>query len=130
MSLFSRKPKNRRRRRILPKKSNSILDAPEAKPSKIKKKSGDLVEQVYQLNAQIGVLESFIAKKTSEQITRERMKHEGIMPPPERAGARRRAKRPPLSQAEQRRYHAERSKGGIHFFVLFCLACALVWWLI
>jgi hypothetical protein len=131
MSLFSRKPKNRRRRPVS-KKNGDILDTPELKSAKPRKraKSDDLVGQVYQLNAQIGAIENFLAKKTAEQLHRERMKHEGVIPPPDRAGARRGEKKKNLSHAERRRYHAERSKSGIHFFFLFCLAIAIGWWLL
>lgn len=131
MSLFSRKSKNRRRRPVS-KKKDDILDTPELKSAKPRKraKSNDLVGQVYQLNAQIGAIENFLAKKTAEQLHRERMKHEGVIPPPDRAGSRRGEKKKNLSHAERRRYHAERSKSGIHFFVLFCLAVAIGWWLV
>lgn len=131
MSLFSRKPKNRRRSPASSKK-NDILDSPELKSAKPKKraKSEDLVGQVYQLNAQIGAIENFLAKKTAEQLQRERMKHEGVLPPPDRSGTKRGVKKKNLSHAERRRYHAERSKNGLNFLILFCLALAIGWWLI
>lgn len=131
MSLFSRKPKNRRRRPA-PSKKNDILDSPELKSAKPKKraKNEDLVGQVYQLNAQIGAIENFLAKKTAEQLHRERMKHEGVIPPPERLGSKRGVKKQNLSHAERRRYHAERSKSGLNFLILFCFALAIGWWLI
>ena len=50
--------------------------------------------------------------------------------PPDRASLRRSGKKPALSLAERRRYNAERSRNGIHFLLLFCLACLLAWWLI
>lgn len=130
MGLFSSKPKNRRRR-AKAKPAKHVLDAPEWKAvsKKKSKKGGDLVDQVYQLNAQIGVLENFIAKKSAEQLMRERMKHEGVIPPPDRQVTRRSRKKPVLSHAERRRYLAERSKSGLHFLMLFCLAGALFWWL-
>jgi len=131
MSLFSRNPKNRRRRPRA-KKSIDTWDHPDLKSAKPKKraKSGDLVGQVYELNAQIGALENFLAKKSAAKMYRETMKREGIIPPPDRTAAHRGAKKPSLSHAERRRYHAERSKNGVHFLFLFCLACGLVWWLI
>ncbi len=132
MSLFPRKPQNRRRRSRSAKKSMDAWDLPElrkAKP-KTRAKSGDLVGQVYQLNAQIGALENFLAKKNAAKSYSEQLKREGMIPPPDRHGVRRSSKKPVLSHAERRRYHAERSRAGVHFFVLFCLACALVWWLI
>jgi hypothetical protein len=131
MSLFSRKPKNRRRRSASTKKDD-ILDSPDLKSAKPRKraKSGDLVGQVYQLNAQIGAIENFLAKKTADQLQRERMKHEGVIPPPDRAGSKRGAKKKNLSHAERRRYHAECNKSGVHFFFLFCLAIVIGWWLL
>ncbi len=132
MSLFSRQPKNRRRRPSRPKRTVDAWDLPELKSAKPKKsaKSSDIVGQVYQLNAQIGALENFIEKKTAARTYRERMKREGILPPPDRESLRSNRRKPALSHAERRRYHAERSKNGIHFLFLFCLACALIWWLI
>ncbi len=131
MSLFSRQPKNRRRRSRA-KKAVDAWDLPELKSAKPKKraKSGDLVGQVYQLNAQIGALENFLEKKTAARTYRDQMKREGILPPPDREEGRRGKRKPALSHAERRRYHAERSRNGLHFLLLFCLACALMWWLI
>lgn len=131
MSLFSRKPKNRRRR-VRAKKPVDAWDLPDLKRAKPKKKakSDDLVGQVYQLNAQIGAIENFLAKKNAVRNYSEQLKREGMIPPPDRASPRRAAKKPALSHAERRRYHAERSRNGIHFLFLFCLACVLAWWLI
>jgi len=131
MSLFSRKPRNRQRRPSA-KKPADLLDRPELKSAKPRRqpKSDDLVGQAYQLNAQIGAIENFLANKTAEEALRERMRRDGILPPPDRAGARRRGKERNLSHAERRRYLAERSKSGIHFFLLFCLAIAIGWWLL
>ncbi|PAW61107.1 MAG: hypothetical protein B9S36_07240 [Verrucomicrobiia bacterium Tous-C2TDCM] len=131
MSLFSRKPKNRQRRPSARKRTD-LLDTPELKSAKPRRKpkSDDLVGQAYHLNAQIGAIENFLANKTAEQLLRERMRRDGLLPPPDRAGARRGGKNPNLSHSERRRYHAERSKSGIHFFLLFCLAIAIGWWLL
>jgi hypothetical protein len=131
MSLFSRKPKNRRRR-VRSKKPADAWDLPELKKAKPKKKakSDDLVGQVYQLNAQIGAIENFLAKKNAVRNYSEQLKREGMIPPPDRVAPRRAGKKPSLSLAERRRYHAERSRNGIHFLFLFCLACVLAWWLI
>lgn len=130
MSLFPRQPKNRRRR-ARSNKSRDAWDLPELKKAKPKKrtKQGDLAGHVYQLNAQIGALENFIAKKNAARTYSEQLKREGMIPPPDRR-ERRGRKKPALTHAERRRYHAERSRNGLHFFFLFCLACALVWWLI
>ncbi len=131
MSLFSRQPKNRRRRSRT-RKATDAWDLPALKKAKPKKqaKAGDLVGQVYQLNAQIGAIENFLENKTAARAYREQMKREGILPPPDRDGGRRGKRKPALSHAERRRYHAERSRNGLHFLLLFCLACALAWWLI
>lgn len=131
MSLFSKKTENRRRR--APKKSESQPwfkgAAAVAKPKR--RKSGDIVGQVYELNAQIGVIENFLAQKTAEHTYREQMRRDGLIPPPDRNQQRRnRKKKDALSHAERRRYHAERSKNGLHFLLLFCLACGLIWWLL
>ena len=130
MSLFSRQPKNRRRR-VRAKKPLDAWDLPALKKAKPKKtaKSHDLVGQVYQLNAQIGALENFIADKNAARSYSDQIKRDGMIPPPERC-ARRGARKPSLSHAERRRYHAERSRNGLHFLFLFCLACLLGWWLI
>ncbi len=132
MSLFSSKPKNRRRRRRKP-SAEKCWEALPAKSGKSKKSSQprDLVGQVYELNAQIGAIENFLAKRSAERAVSEHLKREGILPPPDRAPVRRFAnRRPALSHAERRRYHAERSRNGLHFLLLFSLAIGLGWWLI
>ncbi len=130
MSLFSKTPTNRKRR---PKKRASGWqwdDAPPAKRAR-KKRSGDTVEQVYALNAQIGAIENFLAGRKAARAVAERMKRDGVLPPPDRVETPRCAnRRPVLSHAERRRYNAERSLNGIRFLLLFCVACGLAWWLI
>ena len=131
MSLFSSKPKNRRRRSAKKAESRPWFQAgaKAAKPKRAKAK--DIVGQVYELNAQIGVIENFLAQKSAEQTYRDQMRRDGLIPPPDRAQLRRdRRKKSALSHAQRRRYHAERSKSGLHFFFLFCLAGALVYWLL
>ncbi len=83
MSLFSRKPKNRRRR-VRSKKPVDAWDLPDLKKAKPKKKAkgDDLVGQVYQLNAQIGAIENFLAKKNAVRNYSEQLKREGMIPPP------------------------------------------------
>lgn len=93
------------------------------------KKDGGIDQQTYQLHARIGALESFIAKKAEADINRIQMKRENILPPPDKL-TKKAPKKKQLSHAERRRYHAERNRNGIQFLVLFCLACALGWWLI
>lgn len=131
MNPFSSKPKNRRCRT----RSRTSEDSWKSEPqggsivSKSPGKGGKLDQQVYQLNAKIGALETFIAKKAQADISRIQMKRENILPPPDKS-ARRRVSKKQLSHAERRRYHLERSRNGIQFLVLFCLACAIGWWLI
>lgn len=129
MSLFSREPKNRRRR-MRSKSRERSWDLPPLKPKASKAKKGDIVGQVYQLNAQIGALENFLEKKTAARTYREQLRRQGILPPPDLDSPRPARRRPAMSFAEQRRYRAERSKSGLHFLMLFLLACALGWWLI
>jgi hypothetical protein len=132
MSLFSSKPSNRRRRTFSKSQSKSReINTPATSPKKktARGKSYGLGDQVFQLNAQIGALETFLAKKNEAEVSRMKMKCENILPPPEK-GARRTRSREVLSHAERRRYHSERSKNGLHFLTLFCLACGIVWWLV
>ncbi len=130
MSFFSSSPKNRRRRSRSKstRDSAALLDTAKEKP-RSKKKTNDLGEQAIQLNARIGALESFLAKKTAAEERREQMQRDNILPPPDRASLRP-AKKRRLSHAERRRYHAERNRTGIQFLFLFCLACGIAWWLI
>lgn len=130
MSLFSHKPVNRRRRSRKEPETSPWDAAPGKKPTK-RAKTGKYVEQVYELNAQIGAIENFLAGKQAARALAERMKRDGVIPPPDRATAPRAANRKPtLSLSERRRIHAERNRNGIRFLLLFCLACGLVWWLI
>lgn len=128
MGIFSSQPKNRRRPSRRKKPQEAWGEAKPARKSSGKKQSSDVLgERFYQINAQIGAIESFLAKKHAVEESRKRMKNEGILPPPE---APRKARKKPLSHAERRRYHAERSRTGLHFLFLFCLAALLVWWLV
>ena len=131
MSLFSSRPKNRRHRgSSKPPKETSPILHPGTPPVRAKKKkSDDLGEQAHLLHARIGALESFLEKKSAAEARREQMRGQNILPPPDRPPLRP-AKKRQLSHAERRRYHAERNKNVIHFFVLFCLASGIAWWLI
>jgi hypothetical protein len=137
MALFSRQPKNRRRRSRKKTEASpwetppSTKTAGKGKAAKRSRKEGDYVEKVYELNAQIGAIENFLAGKNAARALAERMKRDGVLPPPDRDETPRVAsRRPALSHAERRRLHAERSRSGIRFLFLFCLACGLAWWLI
>jgi len=130
MSLFSSSPKNRRRRsRAKSEKETWTLLNQEPISPKSGKKTGDLGEQAYRLNAQIGAIESFLAKKIASDARRAEMKRDNVLPPPDKS-AHRHDKKKQLCHAERRRYHAERSRNGLHFLMLFVLACGLGWWLI
>lgn len=131
MNPFSSKPKNRRCQHRAGKSGDSWkkTPAPGSPFPKPSTKAAKLDQQAYQLNAKIGALESFIAKKAEAEISRIQMKRDNILPPPDKT-VRRAARRKTLSHAERRRYHAERSRNGIQFFLLFCCACAIAWWLI
>lgn len=130
MSFFSSSPKNRRRRsRARSPKETSALLNPESANTGSPKKASDLGERAYQLNAQIGAIESFLAKKTAAEARRVQMQRENILPPPDKA-TKSPSKKKQLSHAERRRYHAERSRNGLHFLFLFSLACGIAWWLI
>lgn len=130
MSFFSSKPKNRRRRARKTTGKEPWIEGGEKVAKPKRRKSKDVVGQVYELNAQIGVIENFLARKTAEQTYREQIRRDGLIPPPDRSQLRRNRKKDALSHAQRRRQNAERSKNGLHFFFLFCLACALVWWLL
>ncbi len=131
MNPFSSKPKNRRCHHRAGKVDDAWKRTPAfGSPSpKSPAKAAKLDQQAYQLNARIGALESFIAKKAEAEINRIQMKRENILPPPDKTD-RRASRKKTLSNSERRRYHAERSRNGIQFFLLFCCACAIAWWLI
>ncbi|MAS92556.1 MAG: hypothetical protein CMO55_05105 [Verrucomicrobiales bacterium] len=125
--MFSRKPKNRKRR-VRRKPSQTKSWETESPAPARKRKPATEKEQMHMLHAQIGVLESFLEKKHASELRQMQMKAENILPPPDRSTLRR--QRDAMSMAERRRYHAERSRNGIHFFFLFCLACAIGWWIL
>lgn len=127
MSLFSSSPKNRKRRRATSRKDSSWINDSEKKPQQTRTKSCSK-EAHHQLHAQIGAIETFLAKHHQAETQREMMKKQNILPPPDRS-AHKRAKRA-MTHAARRRYHSERSKAGMRFLFLFCLACGIGWWLI
>ena len=127
MSLFSSSPKNRKRRRGTSRKDSSWISEPEKQAPK-KRKSASPREKQHQLHAQIGAIETLLAKHHQAENQRELMKKQNILPPPDRS-AHKRAKRA-MTHAARRRYHAERSVAGMRFLLLFCLACGIGWWLI
>jgi len=127
MSLFSSSRKNRKRRRVTSRKDSSWINESEKKPQQKRTKSCPKETQ-HQLHAQIGAIETFLAKHHQAETRREMMMKQNILPPPDRS-AHKRAKRA-MTHAARRRYHAERSKAGVRFLFLFCLACGIGWWLI
>lgn len=131
MSIFSSNSKNRRcrpRSRSV-KETAPFLVSKKQKGCSEKVHNDDLGVQAHRLHARIGALESFLEKKNVAEARRAEMREQNILPPPDKI-SRRPAKRRQLSHAERRRYHAERNRNGIHFFLLFCLACGIAWCLI
>jgi hypothetical protein len=129
MGLFSSKPSNRRRRSAT-KNERSWIDGEAETPSRSRKpgKAATPREQVHQLNAQIGAIESFLVKHHHAKVEQIRMKQENILPPPDRSDHRKASRT--MGLAARRRYLAERNRNSFRFLLLFCTACALSWWLI
>jgi len=130
MSFFSSKPKNRRRRRAVSRDAwKRGEDTPDPKPKRRKRdQRGAPEEQFHQLHAQIGAIESFLARRDQAEEKRRQMKAENILPPPDRAAPKR--SRTTMTLAERRRYLAERNRNGVRFLFLFVVACGLIWWLV
>lgn len=130
MSLFSNSPRNRRRRvRRKPSTDQFWLDEDGAKPAPPRtRQPRGKQDQTYQLHAQIGAIESFLAKHHQAEVERVRMKRENILPPPDRSAHKRAHKQ--MTMAARRRYLAERNRNGLQFLGLFITACGLAWWLI
>ncbi|MEM1442354.1 MAG: hypothetical protein AAGF67_08430 [Verrucomicrobiota bacterium] len=129
--MFSSTPSNRRRRTKKKTERAWIDEATSPKPSRRKaasKKPGTPREKVHQLNAQIGAIESFLAKHHQAEIQRAKMKQENILPPPDRS--KHRKARKSVTMAARRRENAERNRTSFKFLVMFCAACGLAWWLI
>ena len=128
MSLFSSQPRNRRRR-VRRRNDSSWIDQPaEPRRSPRRPQSNAPEDQVHRLHAQIGAIETFLAKHHHVQAMRQQMKDENILPPPDRS-AHRRAHQS-MSLAAKRRYLAERNRTSFRFLLLFCAACALGWWIL
>ena len=85
-------------------------------------------EKEYQLNAQIGSLESVLANLEEREEREARMRRENIMPPPDYY--QRQHQRPRRTSMERRKHLRERNASGIQFLILFLIACALGFWLI
>lgn len=83
---------------------------------------------VTKLHAQIGALESFLDRHHQAEAQRIQMKRENILPPPDQSNHRK--ARQSMTLAARRRYLRERNRTSVRFFLLFCTACALTWWLI
>lgn len=129
MSLFSSRPVNRRRRVSRKKKqTNWIDDQPAPKKPQSRSKADLEKAQAHVLHAQIGAIESFLAKHHHAEVQRLAMKKANILPPPDRS-AHARARRT-MTMAEQRRYHSERNRTSFRFLLLFCLACTIGWWIL
>lgn len=124
MSLFSRRPRNRKRRRAFRRRDpedwkREILETVQ---------QADEQEEHEVLHARIGHLQQVIARQVAEEEKRLYMRSNNILPPPEppqRPSAQR-----SMSSAQRRRYLAERNRCGLRFFGLFLVACGLAWWLL
>lgn len=131
MSLFSSNPRNRRtRRRRSNKASTDWIDETVSSSGPRRKKSvtNAPAGEVHKLHAQIGAIESFLAKHHQAEAQRMQMKRENILPPPDRSAHRQVHRK--MTNAARRRYLAERNRTSFRFFLLFCTACGLVWWLL
>lgn len=131
MSLFSSQPKNRRtRRHNRSKASTEWIDETASSSShrgkKVKKDSP--ANDAHKLHAQIGAIETFLATHHQAEAQKMQMKRENILPPPDRSAHRKARKK--MTKAARRRYLAERNRTSFRFFLLFCTACGLVWWLL
>jgi len=134
MGLFFSKPANRRRRRLIRPRDTSWIEgaSPKASTADLPSSRGGRTvaspkDQVHQLNAQIGAIETFLAKHHRAEAERLRMRNENILPPVDRS--RHKAARKSLTMAARRKEHAERSRTSFRFLFLFSVACALLWWL-
>ncbi len=138
MGPFSRKPVNRRRR---PSHSSSRdaswIDEGSAATHRYARRkqqrraSGadgkSQRNQQHKLNAEIAVLEGFLADQRSDEIRREEMRRENIIVP---SRSRHQAKTERTVTGAQRRAHlVERNRSGMKFLALFLAVCALLWWL-
>lgn len=83
---------------------------------------------MHQLHAQIGAIESFLARHHQAEVEKMQMKRENILPPPDHSSHKR--ARQKMTNGARRRYLAQRNKTSFRFLVLFCTACGLVWWLL
>ena len=135
MAILSSKPRNRKRNTSKSKASARTSTSwihgsgKKKKGGKTASKLKSVNDHYHKLNAEIGVLENFLAGHQRSAANQERMRRENIIPPPEAQGGKHKARRR-MSAAERRQYLAERELGGIKFFALFCLACAIGWWLL
>ncbi len=121
MSFLNSKARNRKRRgrkKTSVEKTNSSWIHDGSAPSK----------DHHKLNAQIGVLEDFLAGRAREVVHKDQMRRNNILPPPETFNKQRARRR--MSTVERRQYLAERNRGGLSFLFLFCLSCGIIWWLL
>ena len=87
-----------------------------------------LDQKHHKLNAKIGVLEDFLAGHAMAALQKDQMRRDNILPPPETFIKKQSKKR--MSALERRQQYAERNRGGLRFFSLFCLGCGIAWWLL
>lgn len=135
MGLFFSKPKNRRRRRVFKRPERDWIQSPSqdagarSQRGRGTRQRASVVEEtaVHQLSAQIGVIETFLAKHHRAEVERARMRDENILPPID--PARHRRAKHAVCLAAKRRELAERNRTSFRFLMLFAVASALLWWL-
>ncbi|MEM9017916.1 MAG: hypothetical protein AAGC68_12960, partial [Verrucomicrobiota bacterium] len=128
MGMFSSTPRNRKRRSFR-KKSNDWIHDPAESPAPCRAKCpSSPKDQMHQLHAKIGAIESFLHQHHEAQRRSMTMRRDNILPPPDRSAHRQARKK--MNLAAKRKYHAERNRSSFRFFLLFCTACALVWWIV
>jgi len=87
-----------------------------------------LAEKEHKLHAQIGKLEEFIAGSPFRD-RRHTLTTRNIIPPPERHRRRPAKRKKRLSRKHKEAARQERHRHLFHFFCLFLLVCATLYWL-
>lgn len=136
MSLFTRSTRNSRRHKFRKSSEEKWFNEPPTslpleKTRKQKRSDKNPAERVHVLNAQIGVIEQFLATRNEANAKLERMRREGFLVLPNTSARKvRNSSGPRHSHISRRRRIEERNRSGLRFFTLFCIACAIAWWLI
>lgn len=128
MSFLNPKSRNRKRRGGKKTSAEKVSNTWIHTDSTPAAKSQTLKQSHHKLNAKIGALEDFLAGHALAEAHKNQMRRDNILPPPESLNHQQARRR--MSAIERRRYLAERNRGGIKFFSLFCIASAIGWWLL